>query len=281
MSALSTVTISPTGPTLTYFPVTTPEPWPPVILYGARPLSLDAAQIERDLATEEQDQDEYRLRVDCPTGNSSTTTRTPEEEDADDQCLSANLFPAEVYTRTPADSLRVYGGTYTPSGAPEKTWRCEMTRGADFGTLVAGDCSLWESSSGADAASTIMTEGVGRCSVSRMFVPVRLTAGAVEPGGWGTGGDYWFNPTNANNGFISALSSERCPDPTSLVGFEAATTTPPHSGTGTGTAGPSATGSASAAGAGRVSRGESAGPLALFCAVLACASVVGLLSIPL
>lgn len=195
MAALSTVTISPKGPTMTYFPVTTPEPWPPVILYGARPLSLDAAQIERDLAPDEQDQNGNRVRLDCPTGNSSTTTRTP--------------------------------------------------------------------------------EGVGRCAASRMYVPVRLTAGAVEPGGWGTGGSYWFDPTNANNEFISALSSEKCPDPTSLVGFEAARTTPAPSGTGTGT------GTGTAAGTGRVSRGESAGPLALFCAVLACASVVELLSVPL
>lgn len=283
MDAVSTVTITPTGPTMTYFPVTTPEPWPPVFLYGARPLSLDAAHIERDFGPDEQEQTKG-LRLECPTGNSNTTVRTAEEEDADDQCLSANLFPAVAYTRMLDMSVWVYGGTYTPSGAPEKTWRCEMTEGEyleEYETLAGGDCSLWESVSGADAASATTTS-LGRCDVSRMYVPVRLTAGAVVEGGWGTGGSHWFHPTVANSEAVSSLSLERCPDPTSLVGFvaAAATTAPSGTGTGTGTSG-SATGTASAAGEGRASMVERAGSAALFCTVLAYTSVVGLLSLPL
>lgn len=280
MEAVSTTTIQPTGPTLTYFPITTPEAWPPIFLYGARPLSLDAAEIEVEISPDELEQNPNRLRLDCPNGSSSNTTRTPEEEDADDQCSRASLFPAEWYRWTgTASSVSIFGGTFSPAAAPEKTWRCEMTgdQGVDYGTLVGGDCSLWESSGG-DASAT--PTGLGRCAVSRAYVPVRLTAGDMLAGGWGTGGgSYWFHPTVANNEMISSLSAERCPDPTSLVGFAAATTATPGS-SGTGTAG-SATSSASAASAGTASRGERAGPAALCCMVLACVSVAGFLSLPL
>lgn len=268
-------TISPDGPTLTYHPITTAEAWPPVFLYGVRPLSLDAAQTERELAPDELDQNSKRLRLDCPNGSTNNISRTPEEEEADDQCRQANLFPAEWYRWTgTASNITIFGGTYTPSAAPEKTWRCEMTEGdmPSYGTLIGGDCSLWDSPGG-DASAT--TAGLGRCDISRQYVPVRLTAGEMEAGGWGTGGgSYWFNPTVVNNEMISTLSLERCADPTSLVDFAAAAATVTPAPSGTGTTG-SATGSASA------SRGERAGPAALFCVVLACASVAGLLSLPL
>lgn len=238
-------------------------------------LSLDGAQIERELP-DEPDQSGPRLRVSCPNGNSSSTSRTPEEEDADEQCLRADLFPAEWYqaqgtTRT----VSIFGGTYTPSEAPEKTWRCEMTKamGEAWETIVGGDCSLWETPSGAAEGSTTTT-GLGRCDVSRQYVPVRLTSGELG-GNWGSGTSYYFAPTNANNEMITALSMERCPDPTSLVGFVAASATATS-----GTAG-SATGSASAASAGTASRGERAGAAALVCVALACASVAGFLSLPL
>lgn len=267
------------GPTLTYYPVTTPEPWPPIFMYGARPLSLDAAQIERELGPNELDQPSDRFRVDCPHGTTNSTSRTPEEEDADEQCLRADLFPADWYQTPGADSsVTIFGGTYTPAASPEKTWRCEMTVGDEFNTLVAGDCSLWETPSGAADASTTTT-GLGRCAVSRQYVPVRLTSGEVA-GSWGTGASSYFDPTNANNQAVTALSSERCPDPTSLLGFVAATATATSGPSGTGTAG-SATGSTSAAGAGTASRGERAGPAALVCVALACASVMGFLSLPL
>lgn len=276
-----TTAISPDGPTLTYHPITTAEAWPPVFLYGVRPLSLDAAQTERERAPDELDQNSKRLRLDCPNGSTNNVSRTPEEEEADDQCRQANLFPAEWYRWTgTASSITIFGGTYTPSAAAEKTWRCEMTEGdmPSYGTLIGGDCSLWDSPGG-DASAT--TAGLGRCDISRQYVPVRLTAGEMEAGGWGTGGgSYWFNPTVVNNEVISTLSLERCADPTSLVDFAAAAAaaTPAPSGTG---AAESATGSASAASAGRASRGERAGTAAMFCVVLACASVMGLLSLPL
>lgn len=97
MAAVSTTTIEPTGPTLTYLPITTPEAWYPVFLYGARPLSLDAAQIEVEISPDEPDQPGSRLRLDCPDGSSSNTSRTPEEQDADDHFSRASLFPAEWY----------------------------------------------------------------------------------------------------------------------------------------------------------------------------------------
>ncbi|KAG6356722.1 hypothetical protein INS49_014596 [Diaporthe citri] len=270
-----TTTISGLGPTMTYYPVTTPEPWPPIFMYGARPLSLDGGQIEKELPPTELDQNSHRLRVDCPNGNTSHTTRTPEEEDADKQCVQADLFPAEWYRNPGTDSsVTIFGGTYTPSAAPEKTWRCEMTVGELHDTLVGGDCSLWETPSGAADASTIATTGLGRCAVSRQYVPVRLTAGELA-GSWGTGASYWFDPTNANNEAVTALSSERCPDPTSLLGFVAATATATS-----GTAG-SATRSTSAASAGTAFRGDRTGPAALVCVALACARVAGLLSLPL
>lgn len=264
------------GPTMTFYPVTTPEPWPPIFMYGARPLSLDGAQIERELP-DELDQPRQRLRVSCPNGNSSSTSRTPEEEDADEQCLRADLFPADWYqTQGTTRTVSIFGGTYTPSEAPEKTWRCEMTEamGEAWETLVGGDCSLWETPSGAADASTTTT-ALGRCDVSRQYVPVRLTAGELG-GEWGSGASYYFAPTNANNEMVTALSLERCPDPTSLVGFVAASATAATSGM----AG-SATGSTSASSAGTASRGERAGPAALACVALACASVAGLLSLPL
>ncbi|KAI7775713.1 hypothetical protein LA080_006442 [Diaporthe eres] len=178
-----TTTMSGVGPTMTFYPVTTPEPWPPIFMYGARPLSLDGAQIERELP-DELDQPRQRLRVSCPNGNSSSTSRTPEEEDADEQCLRADLFPADWYqTQGTTRTVSIFGGTYTPSEAPEKTWRCEMTEamGEAWETLVGGDCSLWESPSGAADASTTTT-GLGRCDISRQYVPVRLTAGDAEHG---------------------------------------------------------------------------------------------------
>lgn len=281
METTRTTTISGVGPTLTYYPVTTPEPWPPIFMYGARPLSLDAAQIEREFGPDEVDQPSRRMRVDCPNGTTTNnTSRTPEEEDADEQCVRANLFPADWYRATGADtSVTIFGGTYTPSASPEKTWRCEMTVGEAYDTLLGGDCSLWETPSGAADASTITTTGLGRCDVSRQYVPVRLTAGEWA-GSWGTGADYWFNPTVVNDQMASAMSSERCPDPTSLLGFVAATATATSGPSGTGTAG-SATGSASAAGAGTASMGERASPAALVCVALACASVAGLFSLPL
>lgn len=278
---IRTTTISPDGPTVTYHPITTAEAWPPVFLYGVRPLSLDAAQTERELGPDELDQGSKRLRLDCPNGSTNNISRTPEEEEADDQCRRANLFPAEWYRwRGTASDVTIFGGTYTPSAAPEKTWRCEMTEGdmPSYGTLIGGDCSLWESPGGGDASAT--TAGLGRCDISRQYVPVRLTAGEMEAGGWGTGGgSYWFNPTVVNNEVISTLSLERCADPTSLVDFAGAAATVTPAPSGTGTAG-SATGSDSAASAGRASRAERAGPAALFCVVLACASVAGLLSLP-
>lgn len=278
METTRTTTISGVGPTLTYYPITTPEPWPPIFMYGARPLSLDAAQVERELGPNELDQPSDRWRVDCPNGTSKNTTRTLEEEDADEQCLRADLFPADWYRTPGADtSVTIFGGTYTPSASPEKTWRCEMTVGEMYDTLLGGDCSLWETPSGAADASTITTTGLGRCDVSRQYVPVRLTAGEWA-GSWGTGADYWFDPTVVNDQMASAMSSERCPDPTSLLGFVAATATSGSSGTATGASG---TESTSAAGAGTASRGERAGPAALVCVALACASVMGFLSLPL
>lgn len=100
----STTVVSPTTATSTAtslttpltIPVTTSELWRPVFLYGARPLSLDLAWVEREPTSDKPEQKSHRLRFDCPNGNSSSTRRTPEEEDADNQCLRANLFPAEM-----------------------------------------------------------------------------------------------------------------------------------------------------------------------------------------
>lgn len=240
--------------------VRTPEPWPPIFLWGARPMSLDAELIlRRQLPQEEQDDSPWLL-VDCPNGNSSSSSnhsRTPEEEDADDECLRASLFPAEVTwsaSSKPMD-FQTWGGTFLPAS---KTWRCKAEWG-DWATRtfapMSGRCSQWESEGGESAAAA--TTSLDQCDVMRQRVPVRITAGVNVWGGEPLASLYW-GPSYFNSFVSTELTLAGCPEPTSLVHFAAADS------------------------AGAASRGERAGAAALICVVLACASVaVGLLRMSL
>ena len=269
-TATATATATSTGAL-----VTTPVPWPPIFLFGARPLSLDAEMFSTQLGQNQQDENPNRLRLHCPNGNSSSSgsggSRTPEEVDADDQCSRASLFPAEVYeVRPPSGDMTTWVGTFLPAS---KTWRCEAGWGNPYTMAepMSGRCSSWESAAG---ASTAAVTSLDQCGVIRQRVPLRITAGEDEDNFGSTpGASLYFDPPNFNSLMTMDMSSLGCSDPTSLVNFAAAATT---------TSAPSGTGTAAADSVGAASRGERAGSAALVCVALACASVVaGLLPITL
>lgn len=258
MEAPSTTT-SPTTATLTPNLVTTPAPWPPIFLWGARPLSLDAEVIMKIyLPPEEQgDNSPWRLILDCPNGNSSSSgnhSRTPEEQDADDECLEAGLFPAELNWYRPGNpgDMETWVWTFLTTS---KTWRCEGDWGYWSRTFapMSGRCSQWESAAGESAAATTSLD---QCDLIRQGVPVRNTAG-VDIWRHSPNASKFWDPSNYNAFLSTELTSAGCPEPTSLVHFAAAES-------------------------GAASRGERAGAAALVSVVLACASVaVGLLRMSL
>lgn len=289
ITAMTSPSLSPATATATptITSVTTPEVFWPLFVYGARALSLDAELFERDergLLPDGQGQG-YRVRLGCPNGNSSSTTRTPEERDADDQCARANLFPAEMYASDGPEVYEdIFGGTFTPTAAPAKTWRCTVsgeyptTTPFPYLRQLNGNCSQWVSSAGAGAAVVITTEGLDWCAVLRQKSPARLTAGRAAGFKEMEGASYYWDPSNYNSHLATDMSSWGCPDPTSLVNFAAAaTTTTDASGTGTAE---SAAGSTTAS-RGAASRGNRAGSVALACMVLASAHGAGLLSLSL
>lgn len=252
MEAPSTTT-SPATATLNPKLVTTPAPWPPILLWGARPLSLDAEVIMAIYLPPEEQKDgqPWRLILDCPKGNSSGVggnhSRTPEEQDADDECLEAGLFPAELnWFRPPQPGdMETWLWTFLPAS---KTWRCEGDwddwRSRTF-LPMSGRCSHWESAGGESAAATTSLD---QCDIMRQRVPVRETAGLDIWGNSQNASRFW-DPPNWNAYMSTELTSAGCPEPTSLVHFAAAES------------------------AGAASRGDRAGAAALICVVLACASV--------
>lgn len=80
MEASSTLTSAASPAIITPAPTYyRPEPWPPVFLLCARPLSVDGHIFNQD----ERCEGVYRFRIDCPTTNVSTDYRLPEDDAGD------------------------------------------------------------------------------------------------------------------------------------------------------------------------------------------------------
>lgn len=268
--------------TITPAPTTyQPEPYPPIFLLGARPLSLDGHIFTQTV----QDDGRYRFRIDCPTANVSTDLRTPEDDAGDQECRRADLFPAEVYNELGLTNtgLNVWGGTFTPSAAPPRTWRCEMpmhfvdSLATETRRFAAGNCSQWTSATGssASAAPATTTVSLDRCDMLRSRVPLRLTGAGREGTSDHGSGDVGFplRPALFNAWLSYALSSLGCPDPTSLLGFALPSSTGTGSATETGLIS-ATTGSATAASGSVESRSGRARPGVLVCVALVCVSMV-------
>lgn len=189
---------TPTSSSSGFAPATTQAPLFPLFIFNARPSSLDASLISAGLAPDDHESRSlHRFQVACPTG----------ANDADAQCSSANLFPAEIYHTQGS----LYGGTFRQAARAATTWQCELGSSSDDddASSIYGTCSQWSGN-----GNTTSTTSLDTCYVSRHSVPVRITAGA------GKETYYQFSTWSAeqyNSAVVSGLEEKGCPNPTSLV----------------------------------------------------------------
>lgn len=106
--------------------------------------------------------------------------------------------------------MTIYGGTFAPAAAPEKTWRCELTweRTDTIATVAGGGCSQWESLAGGGGVPvTTTTASLDRCDVTRQYVPVCLTKGESAVGG---GGGFRLTPALTSSHLMLTTTWSRC-----------------------------------------------------------------------